>query len=138
MASYEDFIAGLDRMSEEDRRRTLDHLNQTLGGDGYGDNDDQDGAIGAGPSNYRGAPAAAAAPDTTGGMPGSRLSNADSFGGPPLRKLRLFSGRIPVLSAETDFDKWFIQSQQLVDDDMLWIQSIVLVDIHLLPSVWIC
>lgn len=118
MASYEEVIAGLDQLPQEDRRRTLDHLNQSLPPLVHDDDHNQaNGGVDNGnvepnenvlPADGNAEPAA--------GLLDASMSARDTFSRPPLRKLRLFSGKMPPSTGEVDFETWRLQAKQLLED----------------------
>lgn len=121
MATFEEVMANLDQLTPAERRRTLDHLNQTLdggagGGDGAGEDDDgaDDDEGGAGDDGADGDGADGEGAGQDGHAP--RRDRHDVMYRPPLRKIRIFSGKTPTPSGESDFETWHLQVRQILDD----------------------
>ena len=92
MASYDEIVSGLGDLSSAERRRTLEFLRRDLDAtDQSGDQSRDNG--GDGSSSARGA-----------------------YVRPPLRKLRLFSGKYPTTSGEVDYETWRLQATQMIED----------------------
>jgi hypothetical protein len=107
MASFDNIVAGLNQLSPGDRRWTLDFLARDLGDDlaeGGEEDGDADGDGDVPP------PASVASAS-------NRRNVAPTPYRPPMRKLRLFSGKAPPSQGEVDFETWRLQVKQMMDDD---------------------
>lgn len=104
MADMDGVRRQIDDMAVDDRRRTLQYLNESLNEQPAGEQ-----PAGEQPAGEHQAQGAAA-------LPQHRVVT-ETHSRPPPRKLRLFSGKAPVPSGEVDFESWKLTALQLMEDE---------------------